>query len=247
MLKIAHLYPDLLDLYGDRGNILTLIARCRWRGLEVAVEQISIGDQLDFNQTDILFLGGGSDREQGLLVADLMNRRDDLRQAIEDGLAVLTICGGYQFLGEYYQTAEGKKIPGLELFNLWTTAGSERMIGNIALNLVLPDLYSAAEKKTLVGFENHAGKTFLGPELSPLGYVISGYGNNGQDQSEGLSYKNLIGTYLHGPLLPKNPHLADWLLSRALIRQGKPGQLEPLDDKLEMLAHQEMLNRLMRQ
>lgn len=249
MLKIGHLYPDLLDLYGDRGNILTLEARAGWRGIETKVEAISIGAPLDFADLDILFLGGGSDREQSLLVDDLKRRKADLSQAIDDGLVVLTICGGYQLLGDYYQLQSGEKIPGLGLLNLWTIAGAKRMIGNVAVKLYpLTDAEGegSRERTTLVGFENHGGKTYLGPELHPLGQVLAGHGNNGEDGMEGVRCQNVIGTYLHGPLLPKNPHLADFLLKTALERKGRTAPLEPLDDKIENLAHQVMLERLVR-
>ncbi|MHB8124754.1 MAG: type 1 glutamine amidotransferase [Desulfitobacteriaceae bacterium] len=234
-LNICHLYPDLLDLYGDRGNILTLAARCRWRGIETVVQRASLGDKLDFRSMDILFIGGGSDREQSLLVQDLMQRKVDLQAAIEDGLVVLTICGGYQLLGQYYQTAEGKKIPGLGILDLWTIAGSKRMIGNVVVE---------TQPSTLVGFENHSGQTYLGSGLTPLGKVLVGYGNNGQDSAEGLRHKNVFGTYLHGPLLPKNPDFADLILQQALDRRGYTEKMELLDDQLERLAHQSMLKRL---
>ncbi|HWQ89569.1 MAG TPA: glutamine amidotransferase [Desulfitobacteriaceae bacterium] len=239
-LNICHLYPDLLDLYGDRGNILTLAARCRWRGIETVIQRASLGDKLDFPQMDILFIGGGSDREQSLLVQDLLLRKDDLQAAIGDGLVVLTICGGYQLLGLYYQTADGKKIPGLGILDLWTIAGSQRMIGNVAVEL------QGISAATLVGFENHSGRTYLGSNLAPLGKVLAGYGNNGQDGTEGVCQGNVFGTYLHGPLLPKNPSFADLLLQKALERRGFTAKMEPLDDRIEILAHQAMLKKLLK-
>jgi len=247
-LNICHLYPDLLDLYGDRGNILTLAARCRWRGIETAVQRASLGDKLDFQNMDILFLGGGSDREQNLLVEDLMQRKIDLQAAIEDGLVVLTICGGYQLLGQYYQTAEGKKIPGLGILDLYTIAGSKRMIGNVVVELDyrLLEVMPRTPLSTLVGFENHSGKTYLGSGLKPLGRVLVGHGNNGEDKTEGVRYKNIFGTYLHGPLLPKNPDFADLLLQLALQRRGYAEQIELLDDRIERLSHQAMLKRLLK-
>ncbi len=246
-LNICHLYPDLLDLYGDRGNILTLEARCRWRGIETVIQRASLGDKLNFRSMDILFIGGGSDREQSILVQDLMLRKVELQAAIEDGLVVLTICGGYQLLGEYYQSAEGKKIPGLGILDLWTIAGSKRLIGNVVVELD----YSTQEKQrnlagTLVGFENHSGQTYLGSALSPLGKVLVGYGNNGRDCAEGIRFLNVFGTYLHGPLLPKNPEFADLILRQALERRGYTEKMELLDDRLERLAHQSMLKRLLK-
>ncbi len=251
-LTICHLYPDLLDLYGDRGNIITLEARCRWRGIGTKVQRASLGDSLDFRSMDILFIGGGSDREQSILVQDLILRKEDLQAAIEDGLVVLTICGGYQLLGQYYQTAEAKKIPGLGILDLWTIAGSKRLIGNVVVELdyttkedeqrTLP----STQPSTLIGFENHSGQTYLGSGLVPLGKVLVGYGNNGRDNAEGVRHKNVFGTYLHGPLLPKNPDFTDLILQQALKRRGYTEKMEPLDDRLERLAHQHMLKRLLK-
>lgn len=256
-LKICHLYPDLLDLYGDRGNILALAARCRWRGIEPVIQQASLGEDLDFLGMDILFLGGGSDREQGILVQDLMRRENDLRKAIENGLVVLAICGGYQMLGNYYQMGSGEKIPGLGILDLWTIAGIKRLIGNVVVELhestlsVGNDGAALGEPeptlKTLVGFENHSGKTYLGKGVRPLGNVLVGHGNNDQEQVEGVRYRNVFGTYLHGPLLPKNPLLTDLLLELALLRRGLDSHLTALDDRLENLAHKAMVERLLKQ
>lgn len=249
-INICHLYPDLLDLYGDRGNILALAARCRWRGFAVEVERASLGDELNFRAMDILFIGGGSDREQGLLVEDLMKRRDELKTAVADGLVVLAICGGYQLLGEYYQTGGGEKIPGLGIIDVRTVAGTQRLIGNVAVELNPGVMESGKQEKkqaflsTLVGFENHSGKSYLGKGVSPLGRVLSGHGNNGEDLTEGVRWHNIFGTYLHGPLLPKNPHLADLLLELACERRGYALPLPVLDDKLEILAHRTIFERL---
>lgn len=237
-LNICHLYPDLLDLYGDRGNILALAARCRWRGIEPVVQQASLGEDLDFMGMDILFLGGGSDREQGLLVKDLMHREKELRSAIENGLVVLAICGGYQMLGKYYQMASGEILQFLGIIDIWTIAGTKRLIGNVVVEL-------DEKSKTLVGFENHSGQTYLGEGVMPLGKVLFGHGNNGEDRQEGVRYRNVFGTYLHGPLLPKNPHFADLLLELALLRRGLDSHLRELDDGLEELAHETMVKRLM--
>ena len=238
-LNICHLYPDLLDLYGDRGNILALAARCRWRGIEPIIQQASLGEELDFMGMDILFLGGGSDREQGLLVQDLMRREKELRSAIENGLVVLSICGGYQMLGRYYQLASGEKIQGLGILDIWTIAGTKRLIGNVVVEM-------NDKSKTLVGFENHSGKTYLGEGVVPLGKVLFGHGNNGDDREEGVRYLNVFGTYLHGPLLPKNPHFADLLLELAILRRGSDTPLRELDDRLEGLAHEAIVNRLLK-
>lgn len=255
-LIIYHLYPDLLDLYGDRGNVLALAARCRWRGIDVDIRKASLGDPIDFTEADIVVLGGGSDREQSILVEDLSSRGTHLKDAIEDGLVLLTICGGYQLLGQYYQTNEEKKIPGLGILDLYTVAGNKRLIGNVIIDIE-PELKktiswnhsltveeeSAQKLDTLVGFENHSGKTYLGPNLKPLGKVLRGHGNNGEDDMEGVRYKNVFGTYLHGPLLPKNPHLADFLIELALERRGNVSILSPLGDNMEIAAHKAIMTR----
>jgi CobQ-like glutamine amidotransferase family enzyme len=187
-LILYHLYPDLLDLYGDRGNVSVLSARCRWRNIDLEIRRVSLGDDIDFSEADILFLGGGSDREQNLLVDDLSSRAKELKQAVQDGLVVLAICGGYQLFGKYYQTAEGHKIPGLDILNLCTVAGPKRLIGNV-IGEIMGNDQESADLQTLVGFENHSGKTYLGPGLSPLAKIIKGYGNNGEDGFEGVRYK----------------------------------------------------------
>lgn len=243
-IRICHLYPDLLDLYGDRGNIMVLSARTQWRGIESEVQKVSLGEPLDFRRLDILFIGGGSDREQNILVQDLMKRENELKAAIEDGLVVLSICGGYQLLGQYYQTADGTRIPGLGILDLWTVAGPKRLIGNVVVDCAGRQ-FPSHKFSTLVGFENHSGKTFLGSELQSLGRVLHGNGNNGEDGGEGVRYKNVFGTYLHGPLLPKNPHLADLLLELALMRRGILEPLASLDDQLEEKAHQTVVERIL--
>lgn len=251
-LTIYHLYPDLLDLYGDGGNVMTLASRCRWRGIDTEIRQVSLGEDLDFSQADIVFLGGGSDREQDLLIRDLSSRAQDLKQAIEEGLVLLAICGGYQLLGQYFQTCEGRRIPGLGILDFYTQAGKNRLIGNIIVELedglqqAISENYHAADfgpLPTLVGFENHSGKTYLGPGLHSLGKVLSGYGNNGEDSLEGVRYKNVFGTYLHGPFLPKNPHIADYLLALALKNNGQELPLSPLNDRLEVMAHKAIIDR----
>ncbi len=243
-IKICHLYPDLLDLYGDRGNIMALSSRSQWRGFETEVQKVSLGEPLDLRTLDILFIGGGSDREQSILVQDLMKRENELRAAIEDGLVVLTICGGYQLLGQYYQTVDGMRIPGLGILDLWTVAGPKRLIGNVVVDGT-GSQFSSEGLSTLVGFENHSGKTFLGSGLQYLGKVLHGNGNNGEDGGEGVRYKNVFGTYLHGPLLPKNPHFADLLLELALMRRGILEPLVLLDDQLEVLAHKTVVERVL--
>jgi hypothetical protein len=241
VLKVCHLYPELLNLYGDRGNVMAFARRCRWRGLGVEVQPVNPGDPVDFREVDFLFLGGGSDREQNLIARDLEKRRDLLQAAVEDGLVVLAICGGYQLLGRYYRTLEGRVIPGLGLLDLYTEAGRKRMIGNVVIELQIE-----GEPVRVVGFENHAGRTFLGPQVSPLGRVLVGCGNNGEDGTEGARYRNVFCSYLHGPLLPKNPRLVDYLISLALARRGLPADLASLDDSLENAAAEVMLRRLLK-
>ncbi|NTW05222.1 MAG: glutamine amidotransferase [Peptococcaceae bacterium] len=237
--KICHLYPDLLNLYGDQGNVAAITRRCQWRGIETELHFVNIGDMVDFSEMDFVFLGGGSDREQNLMAADLAEKKDSLWKAIEDNLPILAICGGYQLLGKYYQTIEGKIIPGLDLLDFHTIGGEKRLIGNIAVEIQL-----GGESHKITGFENHSGCTFLG-DIEPLGIVLSGYGNNGKDQREGAQYKNVIASYLHGPLLPKNPLITDYLISRALERRGHPWNLKPLDDSLENAANEFMLGRML--
>jgi len=232
-LTLAWLYPDLMNLYGDRGNILALQRRAEWRGIQVEVLPLSLGDAFPKGAVDIVFFGGGQDKEQRLVAQDLLETKGEaLRAAIEEGLPVLAICGGYQLLGEYYQPAEGERLPGIGALPVETIAGRRRHIGNV---VVETDLFGPPQ--TLVGFENHSGCTFLKPGARPLGRVLQGGGNNGRDGTEGVVHRNAIGTYLHGSLLPKNPMLADFLLRQALRRRYGVEELAPLEDGLEERAH----------
>src|SRR5947207_8321900 len=226
MLRIGHLYADEMNIYGDRGNILTLQKRAEWRGIPVEVRAIGRGPAPDLSDIDLIFWGGGQDRDQELVFTDAAAHKvDAIREAIDGGAVVLAVCGGYQLLGEYYVTADGKKLPGLALADLHTVPGARRNIGNI----VIETSGLGLKPPTLVGFENHSGKTYLGAGLRPLGQVIRGAGNHGEDGTEGVAAGNVLGTYLHGSLLPKNPHFADFLLLRALQRRG-PSRFEPLED-----------------
>ncbi len=238
MLSICHLYPDLLNLYGDRGNIMAFHKRCLWRKIPVKTKCVSLGEDVDFSEHDFVLLGGGSDREQNLISSDLMKRRDNLQEAIENGLVVLAICGGYQLLGGYYLTREGESIPGLDILDFYTQAGDRRMVGNIAVEVEL-----GGRPVQVVGFENHSGQTFLGG-IRSLGKVLSGNGNNGRDGLEGARYKNVFCSYLHGPLLPKNNRLTDALISLALRRRGLNYQLKSLDDDFEDQARGVMFKRM---
>ncbi len=234
-LTVCHLYPDLMNLYGDRGNVIALAKRCRWRGIEVAVETVGLGEKVDFTAYDILFMGGGQDKEQKLISDDFQAVKGTaLAEAVEDGVPVLAVCGGYQLLGRFYETGSGDRLPGVGLLDVETRAGRKRMIGNV----VVTSTVDGGRTKTLVGFENHSGRTYLGAGMRPLARVCLGYGNNGEDGTEGAVYRHVIGTYLHGSLLPKNPWLADWLIARALARRyGAGTELPPLDDRLERAAH----------
>jgi CobQ-like glutamine amidotransferase family enzyme len=231
-LRIAHLYPEQLNIYGDRGNILALFRRCQWRGLDVTVHALDLGDPVDPEAYDLYFMGGGQDTQQIKVCHDLQTvKADGLKAAAATGAVFLTICGGYQLLGHYYQPHQGDRLPGLSLIDATTVAGSTRFIGNVVIQR--PD------GTTVVGFENHSGLTTLGEGVQPLGRVITGHGNNGTDGQEGAVCGNLYGTYLHGSLLPKNPALADELIQKALTtRYGEPISLAPLPDTLEAQAHQ---------
>jgi lipid II isoglutaminyl synthase (glutamine-hydrolysing) len=242
-LRIAHLYADEMNIYGDRGNILTLQRRAEWRGIPVEVRAIGRGPAPDLSDIDLIFWGGGQDRDQELVFTDAAAHKvEAIRAAIDDGAVVLAVCGGYQLLGEYYVTADGTKLPGLGLVDLHTVPGPKRNIGNI----VIETSGLGLEPATLVGFENHSGKTYLGPGLKPLGRVLRGAGNNGEDGAEGVAANNVFGTYLHGSLLPKNPHFADLLIARAL-RRHQVTSLTPLGATEEMDAHRSMLERLLGQ
>lgn len=245
-LRIAHLYPLQMNIYGDRGNILTLIQRCRWRGIEATVDRIDVQQNVDLTAYDLAFLGGGQDSNQTLIADDFLQIKGPaLLEAVEDGLVVLAICGGYQLMGRYFRTHTGEEMPGIGLFDAWTEGGEKRLIGNVVVEW--GDATAAMPTRTLVGFENHSGRTYLGPGCRPLGRVLVGHGNNGQDGTEGAIHRNAHGCYLHGTLLPKNPHLADHLLRIALQRRyGPEATLSPLDDALEWAAHRAMVSRLVR-
>jgi CobQ-like glutamine amidotransferase family enzyme len=227
-----------MNLYGDRGNILALLKRAEWRGIDVLVKEIGVGDRLQSRDFDFYFFGGGQDQSQDIVSDDLKAGTGRvLVNEVERGVPLLCICGGYQLLGKYYQPKRGAKIPGIGLFDAYTIAGDKRLVGNLVLNIDADLLQEVGPPATLIGFENHSGKTYLGSNTRPLGQVIVGYGNNGQDKTEGAIYKNAIGCYLHGSLLPKNPHLADWFLRKALQASGQDTNLTKLSDDLELSAH----------
>lgn len=241
-LKIGHLYGDSMNTYGDDGNILVLKKRCQWRDIQAEVINIPIGYAIKPKEFDLYFFGGGQDQAQVEVGRDLVSKNKGLvlKDELERGVPLLSICGGYQLLGDYYKPHQGPKIEGLGLFPAYTNASFDRMIGNIIINSQLSTLNS----EFLVGFENHSGKTYLKEGASPLGIVERGFGNNGEDSTEGCVYKNSIGCYMHGPLLPKNPCLADWLIQKALeVKYGKEIDLKPLDDTLEFKTHKTAIDK----
>jgi lipid II isoglutaminyl synthase (glutamine-hydrolysing) len=236
-LRIAHLYAHFLNIYGDRGNIITLVQRARWRGIDVTVDAIGVEQDFDAQHYDLFFVGGGQDKQQQVIAGDLQRLSKTMHSAINDGAVILAVCGGYQLLGHYYRPATGDELKGISLIDATTVAGNRRMIGNVVVQRKNGD--------TLVGFENHSGRTFLGKDVEALGTVSTGNGNNGEDKLEGAAQVvgkgKVYGTYLHGSLLPKNPRLADELLQLAINRRHGSVTLHTLDDSLESLAHENAL------
>ena len=226
-IKIAHLYPKLLNIYGDGGNILALKKRCEWRGIEFELDEINIGDKI--KEHDIYFIGGGQDLQQIEVSKELQKHKDFLIQERDRMAVFLGICGGYQLMGHYYQPHNGDRLKGISLLDAYTVAGDRRFIGNVTVE---------TERGTLVGFENHSGLTYLQGETKPLGKVTTGNGNNGNDKTEGARYKNVFGTYLHGSFLPKNIKFADYILELALGEK-----LEPLEDTIENMTHDSLVNK----
>jgi CobQ-like glutamine amidotransferase family enzyme len=234
-IRAGHLYPAYLNIYADRGNIAVLARRAAWRGHELDVAEVGIGDKLDPEAHDLLYIGGGQDREQALVATDIAAKGETLREAAARGVAMLAVCGGYQLLGRRYADQGGAELPGAAVLPLETVAGTRRMIGDVLLACEV----EPGEPRTLAGFENHAGRTVLDPGADPLGRVVSGFGNDGESGFEGCRVGRIVGTYLHGPLLPRNPWFADWLLAQALAHRagGDPPALESLPDTLEVQAH----------
>jgi CobQ-like glutamine amidotransferase family enzyme len=234
-IRVGHLYPDYLNIYADRGNIAVLERRARLRGHELAVEPVGIGDPLRAGAHDLLYIGGGQDREQSLVAPDLAGKGAAIGDAVAGGAALLAVCGGYQLLGRGYRGRDGSWMPGAGLFPHETIAGKHRMIGDVLLECSLD-----GDTRTVAGFENHAGRTLLDAGAQPLGRVLAGHGNDGASGYEGCRVAHAVGTYLHGPLLPRNPWLADRLLAWALAHAagGAEPTLEPLPDALERLAHE---------
>src|SRR3984893_289456 len=239
---VGWLYPDLMNIYGDRGNILTLLKRAEWRDYDAKLLELGRGTTKQMEEVDVFFFGGGQDREQALVYEDLLeHKQPPLERAVQAGAAVLALAGGYQLLGHFYQTAEGERFPGIGLIDVKTEAGKKRFIGDVIVEAGIEGLHPG----TLVGFENHSGRTYLGSGARPLGKVRMGSGNNGSDGTEGCLQGGVVGTYLHGSLLLKNPHLADHLIRSALRRRGVD-ELSRLDDSVELAAHEWILERAQR-
>ena len=240
MIKLVHLYPKAMNLYGDQGNLIALLQRLKWLGYDAEIAFVHKGDPLDLTDVDMIFMGGGSDREQGLIVHDLQRFSDPLYHALEDGMPALMICGAYQLMGKTYQT-ENEEISGLGWFDFHTIGAKQRLVGNIIIECEI-----SGHVERVIGFENHGGRTYFNDHaLSPWGKVIKGFGNNHKDLGEGLRWRNLIATYLHGPLLPKNPAVADFFIQTILKRKGIAWPGDILDNGLETYAHQQIYKRMM--
>jgi CobQ-like glutamine amidotransferase family enzyme len=233
-LKIVWLYGTKMNIYGDRGNVIVLERRARWRGIETETVEIGIGEPVP-SDADLFFFGGGQDQEQVAVSKDLRGAKGDtIKAAVEDGAALLSVCGGYQLLGHEYRPHASDVLPGIGLFDAVSTAGPERFIGNVVIE---------SQWGEIVGFENHSGLTTLNPGQEPMGRIRIGRGNNGKDGTEGAVYKHAVGCYLHGSILPKNPCLADWLIDGGLKRRYPDVDLPPLDDRFEQLAHASAVDR----
>lgn len=250
-LNLAYLYPKSMNIYGDRGNVITLVKRCQWRNINILIDEIEVEDNFNPTKYDLVFSGGGQDIHQLRIADDLQSKKKEIIESVSRGTVFLLICGTYQLFGHYFITSTNNKIPGIEILDITTVASkikigkTKRMIGNVITEITIPNFKNKIT--TLVGFENHSGMTFINKNsttTSPLGRVIKGFGNNGEDKTEGAYYKNVFGTYLHGSLLPKNPHFADFLIKTALENKYKiPIKLDLLNDDLENTAHQFILNR----
>jgi CobQ-like glutamine amidotransferase family enzyme len=248
-LTIGWLYPDLMSIYGDRGNIIALMKRCEWRGIRVETKRITLDSPTsDIRKCDLLFMGGAQDRQQTIVSTDLRKKASALSEVIESGIPGLYICGAFQFLGKYYKEADGTVVDGLGILDLYTVnpgITAKRLVGNVVVEADPAYLSTISFSKYLVGFENHGGRTYLGKKMKPLGKVVKGFGNNGEDGYDGSVYKNSFGSYFHGPILPKNPHFADYLIKKALDNKyGTDVPLINLDDSLEKSAHLAVIHSL---
>ncbi len=248
-LVIGWLYPELMSTYGDRGNIFVLTKRSEWRGIEVEIKPIEFKTtEKEMESCDLIFGGGAQDRQQTIVIADLLKKGPTLKKLFDRSVPGLFVCGSPQLLGHYYMTGDGKKLDGLGIFDMESKhfgKSKPRCIGNLVGELRTENsMTKEIEKKTIVGFENHGGRTYLGKGVKPFAHVKHGFGNNGEDGTEGAIYKHCIATYSHGPFLPKNPHIADWLIAKALeVKYEKKIELKPLDDALEWQAHEAILKK----
>lgn len=245
-LRIGWLYPQLMSTYGDRGNIIVLQKRCKWRGIQAEIIPIDeMTKDADLKKIDLLFGGGAQDKEQSIVIENLMKKKTIIKELIEKNVPALFVCGAPQLMGKYYEPSEGQRIEGLRIFDMYTQhpgRKEDRLIGNLIASIENPEAIGGVK---VVGFENHGGRTILGKNVKPFAKVIKGFGNNGQDGTEGVVYNNAIGCYLHGPLLPKNPQIADYLIEKALeVKYKKQIKLEPLDDSLEEKAKSAIAQRL---
>jgi lipid II isoglutaminyl synthase (glutamine-hydrolysing) len=233
IIKIGHLYPTLMSVAADRGNLFSIQKRCQWRGIATEVEQVFVKQTPDFSKYDLILFHGGADREMELASRDIQAKASSLREAAEANTVMLSVCAGYQLLGHYYEPFQGPELKGVGLLDLYTEGGSTRFMTHMALECN----FAQTGKRILVGYENHSGRTYLGSKAKPLGKVLAGWGNNGKDGGEGAIYKNVFGTYLHGPVLPKNPWFTDLLIQLALERRYGKVELAPLDNSTEEAAH----------
>ncbi|MDR2967399.1 MAG: glutamine amidotransferase [Methanobacteriaceae archaeon] len=239
-LKVINVYPDILNLYGDIGNLICIKQRCIWRGIDLKIENLTVDKELAIEEADMILIGGGSDNDQDIVSRHLLKQKKDLENFIDNEKVILAICGSYQMFGNTYINEDNEKIPSLEIFDIETQHQRNRLTGNIIIENNL-DL----KPKEIIGFENHGGRTYH--NYTPLGYVKLGYGNNEEEKSEGMIYKNFIASYLHGPILPKNPHLADYMILNALKNKYDIKSLDKIDDTIEINAHNTVIQRLIKQ
>lgn len=242
LLKICHLYPTLMSVAADRGNLFSLQRRCQWRGIKTEVSPVYVRQTPDFTQYDLILIHGAADREMELAARDIQLKAASLQEAAEAGVTFLCVCAGYQLMGHYYQPSEGERLKGVGILDLHTEGSSQRFMTHMAMEC----RFTYNQHNVLVGYENHSGRTYLGQNLEPLGKVLAGWGNNGRDGGEGAQYKNVFASYLHGPLLPKNPWFTDYLIEQALSHRYGPLTLEPLDDAIEDAAHKAALDLAMK-
>ncbi len=238
-INVAYLYPGLLNIYGDRGNVLAFSQRCFWRDIKVNISEVELGDKIDPEFYDFYFIGGGQDQQQIAVSEELQKQKPLFAEAAKNGAVFLAICGGYQLLGHYYKPHKGEELRGISILDAYTIAGHNRYIGNVTIETNLP----LENANTLVGFENHSGLTYLEEGTEAIGRVVIGNGNNGEDKLEGARKQNVFGTYLHGSFLPKNPHFTDYLIQLCLERNYSRVKLAEINDKLEWAAHKKAVKR----